>query len=53
MVNVFMWCKNPDSRDMISIQTNQKGNDLPTINQLIRKERKKQVKKSKLDFWFQ
>ena len=42
-----MWCKNPDSRDMISIQTNQKGNDLPTINQLIRKERKKQVKKSK------
>ena len=25
----------------------QKGNDLPTINQLIRKERKKQVKKSK------
>ena len=32
---------------LISIQTNQKGNDLPTINQLIRKERKKQVKKSK------
>jgi len=32
----------------ISIQTNQKkGYDLPTINQLIRKERKKQVKKSK------
>ena len=42
-----MWCKNPDSRDNISIQTNQKGNDLPTINQLIRKERQKQVKKSK------
>ena len=46
-MSVFMWCKNPDSRDMISIQTNQKGNDLPTINQLIRKERQKQVKKSK------
>ena len=58
VINVIMWCKSPDSRErsqfkltnlnmkMLSGNT-LKENDLPTINQLIRKERKKQVKKSK------
>ncbi len=39
-----MWCNSPRFNSNIN---NAKGNKLPTINQLIRKERKKVVKKSK------